>query len=77
MLPPGRYDVSASAPGMATKTSRGVELMSAGCRSVQLRLAPVGPTETSPSRATPVAVETQSSDVSHVVDAAERSRACR
>ena len=27
MLPPGRYDVTASAPGMATRTSRGVELL--------------------------------------------------
>ena len=30
MLPPGRYDVSASAPGMATRTSNGVELLVGG-----------------------------------------------
>jgi hypothetical protein len=67
MLPPGRYDVSASAPGMATRTSRDVELLVGGVSVVQLRLAPVAPTQTVTVRATPVAVETQSGEVSNVV----------
>jgi hypothetical protein len=39
MLQPGRYDVTASAPGMATKTSRGVELLVGGVSVVHLRLS--------------------------------------
>ena len=46
MLPPGHYDVSASAPGMASKTSRGVELFVGGVSVVHLRLAPAAPTQT-------------------------------
>jgi hypothetical protein len=49
MLPPGRYNVSASAPGMATKTSSGVDLFVGGVAVVQLRLAPAAPTQTLPS----------------------------
>ena len=45
MLPPGRYDVSASAPGMATKTSRAVELLVGGVSVVHLRLAPAALTQ--------------------------------
>ena len=67
MLPPGRYDVSASAPGMATKTSHAVELLVGGVSVVHLRLAPVAPTQTITVNATPVAVETQSGEVSNVV----------
>lgn len=67
MLPPGRYNVSASAPGMATKTSSGVELFVGGVAVVQLRLAPAAPTQTINVSAAPVTVDTQSSDVSNVV----------
>src|SRR5271167_856951 len=66
MLPPGRYDVTASAPGMATRTSRGVELLVGGVSVVQLRLAPSAPTQTITVSATAVAVETQSGEVSNV-----------
>ncbi len=51
MLPPGRYDVSASTPGMATKTSSGVELFVGGVAVVQLRLAPAALTQTITVRA--------------------------
>ena len=67
MLPPGRYDVSASAPGMATRTSRGVELFVGGVSVVQLRLAPAVPVQTITVTATPVAIDTQSSGLSDVV----------
>lgn len=71
MLPPGRYDVSASAPGMATKTSRDVELLVGGVSVVHLRLAPVAPSQTITVSAAPVAVETQSGEVSNVVTQSE------
>ena len=69
MLPPGRYDVTASAPGMATRTSRDVELLVGGVSVVQLRLAPAAPAQTITvtASATPVAVETQTGEVSSVV----------
>ena len=71
MLPPGRYDVSASAPGMATKTSHDVELLVGGVSVVHLRLAPVAPAQTITVSAAPVAVETQSGEVSSVVTQSE------
>ncbi len=67
MLPPGRYDVSASAPGMATKTSRGVELLVGGVSVVQLRLAPDVPVQTVTVTAKPIAIETHSIGLSDVV----------
>ena len=67
MLPPGRYDVSASAPGMATKTSRGVELFVGGVSVVQMRLAPAALTQTITVTATPITVDTQSSGLSDEV----------
>jgi len=67
MLPPGRYDVSASAPGMAAKTSPGVELVVGGVSVVRLRLAPAAAVQTITVRAAPVAVETQSGEISSVV----------
>ncbi|MGC2109450.1 MAG: carboxypeptidase regulatory-like domain-containing protein [Candidatus Korobacteraceae bacterium] len=67
MLAPGRYDVSASAPGMSTKTSRGVELFVGGVAVVQLRLAPAAPTQTITVSASAAPVDTQSSEVSNVV----------
>ena len=45
MLLPGRYVVSAWAKGMATQTAS-VELYVGGVEQVQLRLAPIGQTET-------------------------------
>jgi outer membrane receptor protein involved in Fe transport len=67
MLPPGRYDVSASAPGMTASTTPGVELYVGGVSVVRLRLALAGHTETITVREQPEAVETQTSGVSNVV----------
>ena len=67
MLPPGRYDVTASAPGMAAKTSRGVDLLVGGVSVVQLRLAPAAVMQTVTVTAPQLVVETQSGDVSSVV----------
>lgn len=67
MLPPGRYDVAASAPGMATKTSRGVELLVGGVSVVQLRLAPAAAVQTVTVTATPSPIETQTGEISNVV----------
>ncbi len=67
MLPPGRYDVSASAPGMTTATTHDVELYVGGVSVVHVRLALAGNTETITVREQPEAVETQTSGVSHVV----------
>jgi hypothetical protein len=67
ILPPGRYDVSASAPGMTTKTSRAVELLVGGVAVVQLRLAPAAPTQTITVTATPITIDTQSAGLSDVV----------
>ncbi len=68
MLPPGRYDVSASAPGMATKTSHGVELLVGGVSVVQMRLAPDVPVQTVTVTAKPITIDTQSSGLSDVVE---------
>jgi hypothetical protein len=67
MLAPGRYDVSAAAPGMITKTTHGVELYVGGVSVVQVRLALAGLTQTVTVRGQPEAVETQGSDVSQVI----------
>src|ERR1039458_5445176 len=67
MLSPGRYDIGASAPGMTTKTSHGVELFVGGVAVVQVRLALAGVTETVTVREQPEAVETQVGDVSQVI----------
>ncbi len=67
MLPPGRYDVIASAPGMATKTSRGVELLVGGVSVVHLRLSPAALTQNITVSAPPIAIDTQSSEISNVV----------
>src|ERR1022692_3314323 len=67
MLSPGRYDVSASAPGMTTKTGHSVELYVGGVAVVQVRLALAGATETVTVREQPEAVETQVGDVSQVI----------
>ena len=67
MLPPGRYDVSVSAPGMATKTSRDVELLVGGVSVVHLRLAPAVATQNINVSAAPIAVDTESGEVSNVV----------
>jgi hypothetical protein len=67
MLLPGRYIVSAWAQGLATPTGTPVELYVGGVEQVQLRLAPVGRTETVAVNDQPEAIETQASGVSHVV----------
>ena len=67
MLQPGRYDVTASAPGMASKTSRGIDLLVGGVSTVRLRLAPATVTQTVSVVASPVAIETQGGEISNVV----------
>lgn len=67
MLPPGRYDVTASAPGMTSRTSRGLELLVGGVSVVQLRLAPSAPAQTITVTAQAPPVETQTEGVSSVV----------
>ncbi len=67
MLPPGRYSVTASARGMAAKTSHGVDLLVGGVSWVQLRLAPEALKQTVYVTAARVPVETQSGEVSNVV----------
>jgi hypothetical protein len=67
MLAPGRYDVSASAPGMVTKTTHGVELYVGGVSVVQVRLPLAGITETVTVREPPAPVEAQSGEISQVV----------
>jgi Carboxypeptidase regulatory-like domain len=67
MLLPGRYIVSAWAKAMATPTSTPVELYVGGVEQVQLRLAPVGQTETVAVNDQPEVVDTQTNGVSHVV----------
>ena len=52
---------------MATKTSRGVELLVGGVSVVHLRLAPAALTQNVTVSAPPVAVETQSGEISNVV----------
>ena len=66
-LPPGRYDVHVFAPGMATRTSHGIELLVGGVSVVQLRLSPAGPTQTVNVSAAAVSVETQTGDISNIV----------
>jgi hypothetical protein len=67
MLPPGRYDVTASAPGMMSRSSHGIELLVGGTSMVQLRLAPSAPTQTITVSAQAAPVETQTGDISSVV----------
>ncbi|MGB8769034.1 MAG: TonB-dependent receptor, partial [Candidatus Korobacteraceae bacterium] len=67
MLSPGRYDVSASAPGMTTKTTHDVELYVGGVSVVHVRLALAGVTETVTVREQPETVETQGGEVSQVI----------
>src|SRR5271165_4021600 len=67
MLLPGRYIVSAWTTGMATPAGTPVELYVGGVEQVQLRLAPIGRTETVAVSDQPEAMETQSSGVSHVI----------
>ena len=67
MLPPGRYDVTAAAPGMVSRTSRGIELLVGGISVVQLRLAPAALTQTITVSAHVTSIETQTGAVSNVV----------
>jgi hypothetical protein len=67
ILLPGHYIVTAWARDMATTSATPVELYVGGVEQVQLRLAPVGRTETIAVNAQPEAQETQGNGVSHVV----------
>jgi len=67
ILPPGSYNVSATAPGMAIAKAIAVELHVGGNEQIQLRLAPSGQPETINVTSEMEAVETPGSEVSHVV----------
>jgi hypothetical protein len=67
MLPPGHYTVSATAPGMEIVRRLRLELYVGAAQQVQLRLAPTGQTETVTVNASADIVETQTSEVSHLV----------
>jgi hypothetical protein len=67
MLPPGRYDVTASAPGMASRTSRGVELLVGGVSVVELRLSPAIAVQTVNVVSAPILLEAQNGELSSVV----------
>jgi hypothetical protein len=67
MLLPGRYIINAWTTGMAMPAGTPVELYVGGVEQVQLRIAPIGRTETVAVSAPPEAVETSGSEVSHVV----------
>ena len=64
MLAPGRYDVTASAPGMTSKTTRGMELFVGGVAMVRMRLVPAAPTQTVTVNATAVPLDGETSDAS-------------
>ncbi len=66
-LAPGRYDVAASSPGMAVKTSHAVDLFVGGVSVVQLRLVPAALVETVTVKAAPVVVDSLTGEVSNVV----------
>jgi Carboxypeptidase regulatory-like domain len=67
MLLPGHYVVTAWAEGMATPTGIPIELYVGGIGQLQLRLAPVGRTETVAVKNQPEVIDRQSSGVSDVV----------
>ena len=64
---PGQYVLSAWSKDLATPVGLPVELYVGGVERVQLRLAPVGRTETVAVNDQPEVVETQGEGVSHVV----------
>jgi len=67
MLLPGRYIVTAWTKEMQTPIGAPVEIYVGGVGQVQLRLAPIGRTETVTVSAQPEGIDTQSSGVSEVV----------
>ncbi len=68
MLPPGRYDVSASTTAdMTIETMQNVQVYVGGAVELQFRLAPARRTETVSVTDVPEAVDTTSSEVSSVL----------
>ena len=67
MLQPGHYVVTAWADGMATPTGASIELYVGGIGQLQLRLAPVGRTETVSVNDRPEVIDRQSTGISDVV----------
>lgn len=68
MLAPGRYTVTASAPGMADATQAGLELHVGGSMQLQLRLRPAGRAENITVIAAPAILDPDSGEVSQVID---------
>ena len=67
MLAPGTYDATAAAPGMKSETQTGLQLHVGGSTQVQFRLAPAARTESVTVTAQGAGVDTQTSEVSHVI----------
>ncbi len=70
MLPPGGYEVGATGTGMKTQARSPVQLDVGGVARLRLRLVPTGTTESITVREASSVVDTQSSEVSHVVSQA-------
>src|SRR5271165_2299965 len=68
MLAPGRYTVTASAPGMADATQSGLELHVGGSMQLQFRLRPAGRAENITVIAPPAILDPDSGEVSQVID---------
>ena len=68
MLAPGRYAITASAPGMANFTQSGLELHVGGSMQLQLRLRPAGRAENITVVAPPAVIDPDSGEVSQVID---------
>src|SRR5271165_6564714 len=68
MLAPGRYTVTASAPGMALASQSGLELHVGGSMQVQFRLRPAGRAESVTVIAPPAIIDPESGEVSQVID---------
>src|SRR5664279_2970113 len=68
MLAPGRYTVTASAPGMAAASQSGLELHVGGSMQLQLRLRPAGRAEHITVVAPPALIDPDSGEGSQVID---------
>ena len=68
MLQPGRYTVTASAPGMAEASQSGLELHVGGSMQLQFRLRPAGRAENITVVAAQPVVDPESGEVSQLID---------
>jgi hypothetical protein len=68
MLAPGRYTVTASAPGMAETSQSGLQLHVGGSMQLRLRLRLQGPSEKITVEAPPPVTDPESGEVSQIID---------